>query len=81
MALRELNSIAEQFLQILAIKNDFKKFYKKIEDVLVNKVLDKEELDEDFKDIVVRVLARLNEVSSIEGKCVFRVFKKRCNYI
>ena len=63
-ALQELNSIAEQFFADFSDKkNDFKKFYKKIEDVLVNKVLDKEELDEDFKDIVVRVLARLNEVS------------------
>lgn len=77
MALRELNSIAEQFFADFSDKkNDFKKFYKKIEDVLVNKVLDKEELDEDFKDIVVRVLARLNEVSSIEASASFECLRE-----
>lgn len=76
-ALRELNSIAEQFFADFSDKkNDFKKFYKKIEDVLVNKVLDKEELDEDFKDIVVRVLARLNEVSSIEASASFECLRE-----
>lgn len=76
-ALRELNSIAEQFFADFSDKkNDFKKFYKKIEDVLVNKVLDKEELDEDFKDIVIRVLARLNEVSSIEASASFECLRE-----
>lgn len=37
---------------------------------------DKEELDEDFKDIVVRVLARLNEVSSIEASASFECLRE-----
>ena len=45
----------KEILHELFKNNDFKKFYKKIEDVLVNKVLDKEELDEDFKDIVAQL--------------------------
>ncbi len=76
-ALKELNSIAEQFFTDFNDKqNDFKKFYKKIADVLVNKVLDKEDLDEEFKDIVVRVLARLNEVNSIEASASFECLKE-----
>ena len=71
-ALRELNTIAEQFFADFNEQaNDFKKFYKKISDVLINKVLDKEELDEDFKDIVVRVLARLKEVNEISASASF----------
>ena len=76
-ALKELNSIAEQFFaDFNDQQNDFKKFYKKIADVLVNKVLDKEDLDEEFKDIVVRVLARLNEVNSIEASASFECLRE-----
>lgn len=76
-ALKELNSIAEQFFDDFNDRqNDFKKFYKKIADVLVNKVLDKEDLDEGFKDIVVRVLARLNEVDDLEASASFDCLKE-----
>lgn len=76
-ALKELNSIAELFFaDFNDQQNDFKKFYKKIADVLVNKVLDKEDLDEEFKDIVVRVLARLNEVNSIEVSASFECLRE-----
>lgn len=71
-ALKELNSIASQFFEDFNDnQNDFKIFYKKIADVLVNKVLDKQDLDKDFKDIVIRVLARLKEVESVEASASF----------
>lgn len=71
-ALNELNQIADQFfLEFNDKKNDFKVFYKKISDVLVSKVLEKEDIDEDFRDIVQRVLCRLNEVKDIEASASF----------
>ena len=71
-ALNELNQIADQFfLEFSDQKNDFKVFYKKISDVLVAKVLEKEDIDEDFRDIVQRVLGRLNEVKDIEVSASF----------
>lgn len=71
-ALKELNCIAEQFFfDFNDQKNDFKKFYKKISDVLVSKVLEKEDIDDEFKDIVQRVLIRLNEVKDIEASASF----------
>lgn len=77
VALKELNSIAEQFFaDFNDQKNDFKKFYKKISDVLVNKVLDKEDLDEEFKDIVVRVLARLKDINTIDTSASFECLRE-----
>lgn len=71
-ALRELNSIAEQFfIDFNNQKNDFNTFYKKISEVLKSKVLEKEDLDDEFKDIVQRVLIRLNEVEDIEASASF----------
>lgn len=70
--LNELNQIADQFfLEFNDKKNDFKVFYRKIADVLVSKVLEKEDIDEDFRDIVQRVLGRLNEVKDIEASASF----------
>lgn len=71
-ALKELDQIAEQFfLEFSDQKNDFKKFYKKITDVLITKVLDKEDIDEEFRDIVQRVLCRLDEVKNVEASASF----------
>ena len=71
-ALKDLNSIAEKFfIDFNNQKNDFKAFYEKISDVLITKVLDKEDIDSDFKDIVQRVLQRLNEVKDIEASASF----------
>lgn len=71
-ALRELNSIAEQFfIDFNNQKNNFNVFYKKISDVLVTKVLEEEDLADEFKDIVQRVLIRLNEVKDVEANASF----------
>ena len=47
------------------------KFYKKIGDVLITRVLDVEEIDSEFKEIVERVLQRLNEVKDIDANASF----------
>ena len=75
-ALKELNKITEYFFEDFNDqKNDFRKFYKKIADVLKTKILDKSELDDEFKDIVSRVLVRLNEVDSIEANASFECLR------
>ena len=48
--------------------NDFKLFYKKITDVLVTKILAKEDIDSELRDIVKRVLKRLDVVKAGEAK-------------
>ena len=71
-ALRELNDIIKYFYDDFSDqRNDFKSFYKKISDVLVSRVLDVQEIDSEFKDIVERVLQRLNEVKDVEANASF----------
>ena len=70
--LTELNNIAEQFFfDFNDQKNDFDSFYKKIYNVLVSKVLEKEDIDEEFRSIVQRVLFRLDETKGIEASASF----------
>ena len=71
-ALKELNDITKYFYDDFSDqRNDFKSFYKKISDVLVSRVLDVQEIDSEFKDIVERVLQRLNEVKDVEANASF----------
>ncbi len=72
VALNALNEIAETFFEDFSDqKNDFRVFYDKVSDVLVKKVLSKEDIDSDFREIVQRVLERLNEVQGVEAKASF----------
>lgn len=50
--------------------NDFKEFYLKISELLLD-VLDSEELDDQFRSIVSRVLEQLGEVEDIEASATF----------
>ena len=71
-ALKELNAIALTFFEDFNDeKNDFKKFYKKIENVLINNILEKEDINDEFRDIVERVLIRLNDVKDIDANASF----------
>lgn len=70
--LQELNSISEQFFKDFNDqRNDFKKFYQKIYDVLVSKVLEVKDIDDEFRDIVERVLKRLEDVKEVEASASF----------
>ena len=76
-ALTELNEITKYFYDDFNdAKNDFKSFYQKIGDVLVKKVLDVEEIDSGFKEIVERVLKRLDEVKDVEANASFDCLKE-----
>lgn len=71
-ALNELNDITKYFYEDFSDqRNDFKSFYKKIGEVLVSHVLDVQEIDSEFKDIVQRVLKRLDEVKEVEASASF----------
>lgn len=71
-ALNELSDITKFFYDDFNdANNDFKSFYKKIGDVLISRVLDVEEIDSEFKEIVERVLQRLNEVKDVEANASF----------
>lgn len=71
-ALNDLNQISGYFFaEFNDQNNDFKVFYKKIYDVLVSKVLEREDIDDDFRNIVQRVLNRLNEVKDVEANASF----------
>ena len=71
-ALKELNELVEQFFcDFNEEQNDFKKFYNKIADVLKTKVLERDELADDFRDIVARVLDRLDSIKDTEASASF----------
>lgn len=75
--LRDLNNVADSFFaDFNDQRNDFKLFYKKISDVLVTKVLAKEDIDSEFRDIVERVLLRLDEVKDADAKASFDCLKE-----
>lgn len=77
ITLNDLNNIAESFfIDFNDQRNDFKSFYKKISDVLISKVLSIEDIDSEFRDIVQRVLERLNEVKDIEASASFDCLKE-----
>ena len=70
--LSELNQIASEFFkEFNDQRNDFKSFYKKIYEVLVTKVLEKEDLDTEFKRIVKRVLNRIAEINDVDANASF----------
>lgn len=80
-ALRQLDQITKLFYEDFENKdNNFKEFYKKIRDFLENRVLEAEDLEDDFRDVVRRVLVRLEEVDNIEASGTFDVLKETMSY-
>ena len=80
-ALKQLDQIARLFYEDFEDRdNNFKEFYKKIRDFLENRVLEAEDLEDDFWDVVQRVLLRLVEVDEIEASGTFDVLKETMSY-
>lgn len=80
-ALKQLDCIAKLFYEDFENKeNNFKEFYKKIRDFLENRVLEAEDLEDDFRDVVKRVLIRLEEVDKIDAFGTFDVLKETMSY-
>ncbi|MSS58433.1 hypothetical protein FYJ51_05895 [Erysipelotrichaceae bacterium Oil+RF-744-GAM-WT-6] len=60
--LDSLNQIAYKFFEDFNSDNqNFKKFYDKVRDLLINRAMESDDCNEEFKDIISRVLERLNE--------------------
>lgn len=80
-ALKQLDQITRLFYEDFEDRNNnFKEFYRKIRDFLENRVLEEEDLEDDFRDVVCRVLKRLEEVDSIEATGTFDVLKETMSY-
>lgn len=80
-ALKQLERIAKLFYEDFENReNNFKEFYKKIRDFLENRVLEAEELEDSFRDVVKRVLIRLEEVDKIDASGTFDVLKETMSY-
>jgi len=80
-ALNQLNQITEVFYADFEdTKNNFREFYKRIKEFLETRVLEASDLDDEFRDIISRVLIRLEEVENIEANGSFDVLKETMSY-
>ncbi|WP_296954986.1 hypothetical protein [uncultured Dialister sp.] len=76
-ALNDLNKIAQYFYQDFSEESSsFQKFYQKISEVIHQKILPDPNLDEEFKNIITRVLDRLNEVKNVNVNASFECLKE-----
>lgn len=80
-ALKQLDNITKLFYEDFEdIENNFKKFYKKIKEFLETRVLEAEDLEDEFREVVKRVLVRLEEVDKIDATGSFDVLKETMSY-
>lgn len=80
-ALNQLNQITRLFYDDFEdTENNFNKFYKKIKEFLENRILEAEDLEDEFRDVVKRVLIRLEEVNKISATGSFDVLKETMAY-
>lgn len=80
-ALEWLDKITKIFYEDFEnTEHNFKRFYEKIKEMLETRMLDAEELEDEFRDILKRVLARLEEVDKIETTGSFDVLKETMSY-
>lgn len=74
--LNELQDLAQYFYEDFEKHaHNFREFYRKLKGYLQQNVLDAHELDEDFADIISRVLERLEEVKDIDASASFECLK------
>lgn len=75
-ALKELEELASYFYEDFENKpHNFKDFYKRLKRYLQEEIIDAKQLNDDFLDIVHRVLERLNEVEDIDASASFECLK------
>lgn len=75
-ALEELNELLPLFYEDFGKNsNSFQSFYKKLKQYIKEEILDSRELDEEFEDIITRVLKRLEEVENIGVSASFECLK------
>lgn len=75
-ALNELEELASFFYEDFEKhSHNFKNFYKKLKQYLQEEIIEERELSEEFEDILVRVLSRLEEVENIDASASFECLK------
>lgn len=80
-ALEQLNQITKLFYADFEdTENNFKKFYRRIKEFLETRILEAEDLEDEFRDVVKRVLIRLEEVDKIDATGSFDVLKETMAY-
>lgn len=80
-ALEQLDQITKLFYADFEdTENNFKKFYKRIKEFLETRILEAEDLEDEFRDVVKRVLIRLEEVDKIDATGSFDVLKETMAY-
>lgn len=74
--LEELNQIAKLFFEDFErYPENFKSFYNKLRNYLSDILINSDGIDEDFRDILVRVLDRLTQVQNINATASFECLK------
>ena len=80
-ALKALDKITRLFYEDFEKdENNFRNFYIKIREFVEQQILPGAEAEEEFKDIIVRLLARLEEVEKLEVKGTFDCLKDTMSY-
>lgn len=80
-ALENLNKITKLFYDDFENENNnFKHFYEKIKDFVETKILPTADAETEFQDILLRLLARLEEVEKIETTSTFDCLKDTMAY-
>lgn len=80
-ALEQLDQITKLFYADFEdTENNFTKFYKRIKEFLETRILEAEDLEDEFRDVVKRVLIRLEEVDKIDATGSFDVLKETMAY-
>lgn len=80
-ALRALDRITKLFYEEFEeSKNNFRNFYIKIREFVEQQILPGAEAEEEFKDIIVRLLARLEEIENMEVSGTFDCLKETMSY-
>lgn len=80
-ALTILDSITKLFYEDFENEeNNFKHFYEKVREFVQQQVFPKKEAESEFQDIILRLLARLQEAEEIEGSSSFDCLKETMFY-
>lgn len=80
-ALAQLDKITKEFYADFEdTENNFQKFYKKIKEFLETRLIEAEDLEEEFRNVVKRVLVRLEEAEKIDTTGSFDVLKETMAY-
>lgn len=79
-ALTELDELANYFYEDFEdTSHNFREFYKKLQAYIHDQTMEADQLGEEYADILHRVLARLDEVKSIDASASFECLKATMN--